>query len=303
NVQVQVMTALVSFDRIFEVLDLEPLIKEKPDAVPLPRTVQAVPAVRAVPAVETVPADSAAALLAPNGSLAPAAPDVTFDRVSFRYPTAAEVSLASLESIALKVPERADASAGVLHDVSFTAPPGQLTALVGPSGAGKTTITALVSRMYDPNDGAVRIGGFDLRDVTLDSLRETVGVVTQDAHLFHDTLRANLAYARPSATEQELMEACEAAQIWDLVSVLPDGLDTIVGDRGYRLSGGEKQRVALARLLLKAPAIVVLDEATAHLDSESEASVQQALKTALTGRTCQSIGHRPANIRHADQNL
>src|SRR5215469_10825098 len=203
NVQVQVMTALVSFDRVFEVLDLEPLIKEKPGAVALPRAAGA------------------------DGS----APEVQFDHVFFRYPTAAEVSLASLESIALKVPERADAGATVLNDVSFTAPPGQLTALVGPSGAGKTTITALVSRMYDPNDGAVRIGGHDLRDVTLDSLHDVVGVVTQDAHLF---------YARPPATEQELIEACEAAQIWDLISVLPDGLDTIVGDRGYRLSGGEK---------------------------------------------------------------
>jgi ATP-binding cassette subfamily B protein len=275
NVQVQVMTALVSFDRIFEVLDLEPLITEKPGAVALPRSAQG---------------DQTA-------------PEISFEHVFFRYPTAAEVSLASLESIALKVPERADASAGVLHDVSFTAPSGQLTALVGPSGAGKTTITALVSRMYDPNDGVVRIGGLDLRDVTLDSLRETVGVVTQDAHLFHDTLRANLAYARPSATEQELMEACEAAQIWDLVSVLPDGLDTIVGDRGYRLSGGEKQRVALARLLLKAPSIVVLDEATAHLDSESEAAVQRALKTALAGRTSLVIAHRLSTIREAEQIL
>jgi ATP-binding cassette subfamily B protein len=257
NVQVQVMTALVSFDRVFEVLDLEPLIKEKPDAVALPDH-------------------------APNNG---AAPDISFEDVSFRYPTAAEVSLASLESIALKTPERADARVGVLHDVSFTAPSGKLTALVGPSGAGKTTITALVSRMYDPNDGTVRIGGHDVRDVTLDSLRDAVGVVTQDAHLFHDTIRANLTYARPSATEQELIDACQAAQIWDLIKVLPDGLDTIVGDRGYRLSGGEKQRVAIARLLLKAPAVVVLDEATAHLDSESEALVQEALRTALTGRT------------------
>ena len=275
NVQVQVMTALVSFDRVFEVLDLEPLIKEKPGAVALPSATGA------------------------DGS----APEVRFDHVFFRYPTAAEVSLASLESIALKVPERADAGATVLNDVSFSAPSGQLTALVGPSGAGKTTITALVSRMYDPNDGAVRIGGDDLRDVTLDSLHDVVGVVTQDAHLFHDTLRANLLYARPSATEQDLIEACEAAQIWDLISVLPDGLDTIVGDRGYRLSGGEKQRVALARLLLKAPSIVVLDEATAHLDSESEAAVQRALKTALTGRTSLVIAHRLSTIREADQIL
>ncbi len=291
NVQVQVMTALVSFDRVFEVLDLEPLIKEKPDAATLPATVE----VRTAVAPAAIPAR--------NEPVVPAAPDITFDHVSFRYPTAAEVSLASLESIALKVPERADAGAGVLHDVSFTVPSGQLTALVGPSGAGKTTITALVSRMYDPNDGAVRIAGLDLRDVTLDSLRDVVGVVTQDAHLFHDTLRSNLLYARPLATQDEVIEACEAAQIWDLISMLPDGLDTIVGDRGYRLSGGEKQRVALARLLLKAPSIVVLDEATAHLDSESEAAVQRALKTALTGRTSLVIAHRLSTIREADQIL
>ncbi|HEV3379809.1 MAG TPA: ABC transporter ATP-binding protein [Trebonia sp.] len=277
NVQVQVMTALVSFDRVFEVLDLEPLITEKPDAVALPRR-------------------------AGDGE-GDAAPEITFDHVSFRYPTAAEVSLASLESIALPTPERTDASAGVLHDVSFTAPSGEITALVGPSGAGKTTITQLVSRMYDPDDGAVRIGGLDLRDVTLESLHDAVGVVTQDAHLFHDTVRANLLYARPSATEAELVGACRAAQIWDLISVLPDGLDTIVGDRGYRLSGGEKQRVALARLLLKAPSIVVLDEATAHLDSESEAAVQEALKLALTGRTSLVIAHRLSTVREASQIL
>jgi ATP-binding cassette subfamily B protein len=274
NVQVQVMTALVSFDRVFEVLDLEPLIKEKPDAVVLPAR------------------DSAGT-----------APAIAFDRVSFRYPTAKEVSLASLESIALKRPERIDAAAGVLHEVSFAAPAGKLTALVGPSGAGKTTITQLVSRMYDPNDGAVLIGGHDIRDVTLDSLRSVVGVVTQDAHLFHDTIRANLLYASPAASEAELVAACRAAQIWDLVSVLPDGLDTIVGDRGYRLSGGEKQRVALARLLLKAPSVVVLDEATAHLDSESELAVQQALAVALQGRTSLVIAHRLSTVREADQIL
>jgi len=275
NVQVQVMTSLVSFDRVFEVLDLEPLIKEKPDAITLPRI---------LPGTDE-------------------APDIRFDDVSFRYPTADEVSLASLESIALKAPERMDAAQGVLHNVSFTAPAGQLTALVGPSGAGKTTITQLVSRMYDPNDGAVLIGGHDLRDVTLDSLHDVVGVVTQDAHLYHDTIRANLLYARPSATEAELIEACQSAQIWDLISVLPDGLDTIVGDRGYRLSGGEKQRVALARLLLKAPSIVVLDEATAHLDSESEAAVQQALTLALRGRTSLVIAHRLSTVLNADQIL
>jgi ATP-binding cassette subfamily B protein len=270
SMQIQVMTALVSFDRVFEVLDLKPLISEKADAVALP---------------------------ASDG------PDITFDDVSFRYPAASEVSLASLESIALPVLERADATAGVLHHVTFRAPPGQLTALVGPSGAGKTTITSLVARLYDPDGGLVRIGGLDLRDVTLDSLHDMVGVVTQDAHLFHDTIRANLLYARPSASEQELIEACEAAQIWDLIGVLPDGLDTIVGDRGYRLSGGEKQRVALARLLLKAPAVVVLDEATAHLDSESEAAVQRALKTALIGRTSIVIAHRLSTVREADQIL
>jgi len=274
NVQIQVMTALVSFDRVFEVLDLEPLIKEKPDAVPL----------RARDDAGT-------------------APDIRFDQVSFRYPTKDEVSLASLESIALKQPERTDAAAGVLHDVSFTAPGGQLTALVGPSGAGKTTITHLVSRMYDPNDGAVLIGGHDIRDVTLQSLHDVVGVVTQDAHLFHDTIRANLLYANPAATDADLVEACEAAQIWDLISVLPDGLDTIVGDRGYRLSGGEKQRVALARLLLKGPSVVVLDEATAHLDSESELAVQQALSLALSGRTSLVIAHRLSTVRAADQIL
>jgi len=274
SVQIQVMTALVSFDRVFEVLDLKPLITEKDGAATLPAR-------------------------DPAGT----APAISFDRVSFRYPTAAEVSLASLESIALKQPERTDAAAGVLHEISFTAPAGELTALVGPSGAGKTTITQLVSRMYDPNDGAVLIGGHDIRDVTLESLHDVVGVVTQDAHLFHDTIRTNLLYARPSATEAEVVEACRAAQIWDLISVLPDGLDTIVGDRGYRLSGGEKQRIALARLLLKAPSIVVLDEATAHLDSESELAVQQALSLALIGRTSLVIAHRLSTVREASQIL
>jgi ATP-binding cassette, subfamily B, bacterial len=282
NVQISVMTALVSFDRVFEVLDLKPLVADRPGAVVLPAR---------------VPAEGV-------GDVADeVAPDIEFDDVSFRYPTAAEVSLASLESIALPQPERAGAAAGVLHGVSFVAPSGQLTALVGPSGAGKTTITALAARLYDPNDGSVRIGGYDLRDVTLESLHDVVGVVTQDAHLFHDTIRANLTYAKPSATELELIEACEAAQIWDLISSLPDGLDTVVGDRGYRLSGGEKQRVAVARLLLKAPTVVVLDEATAHLDSESEVAVQRALKTALAGRTSLVIAHRLSTIREADQIL
>ena len=278
SVQVNVMTALVSFDRVFEVLDLKPLIAEKPDAVLLPRTAEA------------------------NGEGA-LAPEIDFDDVSFRYPSASEVSLASLESIALPAPERRDAGTGVLHEVSFHAPSGQLTALVGPSGAGKTTITALAARLYDPNEGIVRIGGYNLRDVTQESLHDVVGVVTQDAHLFHDTIRANLTYARPAATELELIQACEAAQIWDLISGLPDGLDTVVGDRGYRLSGGEKQRVAVARLLLKAPSVVVLDEATAHLDSESEVAVQRALKIALAGRTSLVIAHRLSTIREANQIL
>src|SRR5579862_7591446 len=282
NVQINVMTALVSFDRVFEVLDLKPLIDERPDAQVLPARVPA----EGVGDVEDE-----------------VAPDIEFDEVSFRYPTASEVSLASLESIALPSPERAGSGAGVMHGVSFRAPSGRLTALVGPSGAGKTTITALAARLYDPNDGTVRIGGYDLKDVTLESLHDAVGVVTQDAHLFHDTIRANLTYAKPSATELELIEACEAAQIWDLISSLPDGLDTVVGDRGYRLSGGEKQRVAVARLLLKAPTVVVLDEATAHLDSESEVAVQRALKTALAGRTSLVIAHRLSTIREADQIL
>jgi ATP-binding cassette, subfamily B, bacterial len=278
NVQINVMTALVSFDRVFEILDLKPLIAERPDAEVLPARV-------------------------PGPGGASIAPEIEFDDVSFRYPTAAEVSLASLESIALPSPERPAPAAGILHEVSFTAPPGQLTALVGPSGAGKTTITALAARLYDPDEGAVRIAGHDIRDVTLESLHDVVGVVTQDAHLFHETIRANLTYARPEATELELIEACEAAQIWDLIASLPDGLDTVVGDRGYRLSGGEKQRVALARLLLKAPSVVVLDEATAHLDSESEVAVQRALKTALSGRTSLVIAHRLSTIREADQIL
>jgi ATP-binding cassette, subfamily B, bacterial len=278
NVQINVMTALVSFDRVFEVLDLKPLIAERPGAEELPAQVTG---------------DGGEQI----------APEIQFDHVSFRYPSASEVSLASLESIALPAPERPASAAGVLHDVSFRAPSGQLTALVGPSGAGKTTITALAARLYDPGEGAVRVGGYDLRDVTLESLHDVVGVVTQDAHLFHDTIRANLLYARPEATELELIEACEAAQIWDLISSLPDGLDTVVGDRGYRLSGGEKQRVALARLLLKAPTVVVLDEATAHLDSESEVAVQQALKRALADRTSLVIAHRLSTIREADQIL
>jgi ATP-binding cassette subfamily B protein len=275
NIQVNFLTALVSFDRVFEVLDLKPLITDQPTA-------------KVLTASEIG-----------DGS----APPIGFDHVSFRYPAAKDISLASLESIALPMPERSGDDAWVLKDVSFLAPGGKLTALVGPSGAGKTTITHLVPRLYDPNSGTVRIGSHDVRDVTLNSLHSAIGVVPQEAHLFHDTLRANLLYARPDATEQDLRQACEAARIWDLLSSLPDGLDTVAGDRGYRFSGGEKQRIALARLLLKEPPVVVLDEATAHLDSESEVAIQQALRTALAGRTSLVIAHRLSTIREADQIL
>ena len=267
NVRVDVMTALVSFDRVFEVLDLAPMVVEAPDARPLP-----------------------------DGPLS-----VQFDDVRFRYPRASEVSLASLESVARE--DTTATGAEVLRGVSFDAPAGTMTALVGPSGAGKTTTTALLTRLYDVTGGAVRIGGVDVRDATLGSLRDAVGVVTQDSHLFHDTIRANLLYARPDATEAELMAACEDAQIGSLIEALPDGLDTVVGDRGHRLSGGEKQRIALARLLLKGPRVVVLDEATAHLDSESEAAVQRALDRALEGRTSVVIAHRLSTVRSADQIL
>jgi ATP-binding cassette, subfamily B, bacterial len=270
GLRLELLTALVSFDRVFEILDLEPLIAERPAAYPLAQT-------REAPGLEVA-------------------------GVWFRYPDADQVSLASLEPAALPAPER-PGDTWVLQDVTFQVPAGKLTALVGPSGAGKTTITHLVPRLYDPVRGTVRIGGHDIRDLTLDSLRSTVGVVPQDAHLFHDTIRANLLYARPSATEKELTEACAAARIWELISSLPDGLDTIAGDRGYRFSGGEKQRLALARLLLKAPSVVVLDEATAHLDSESEAAIQRALATALAGRTSLVIAHRLSTIRAADQIL
>ncbi len=266
NVRVDVMSALVSFERVFEVLDLEPLITQKSDA-------------RALPA----------------GQLS-----VEFDDVHFAYPGADEVSLASLEDVA--IPDHSPRHP-VLHGVSFRAGAGQLVALVGPSGAGKTTISQLVPRVYDVNEGSVRIGGMDVRDVTLQSLRDAIGVVAQDAHLFHDTIRANLLYARPDASEGALIEALKAAQIWDLVSRMPHGMDTVVGDRGHRLSGGEKQRLAIARVLLKAPAIVILDEATAHLDSESEVAVQRALAAALQGRTSLVIAHRLSTIRSADQIL
>jgi ATP-binding cassette, subfamily B, bacterial len=312
NVQVDVMTALVSFDRVFEVLDLKPLIADQPGAVPLRRTAVASTAVGGTAVGGTAVGGTAVGGTAVGGTAVgitggnggtSAAPAIEFDHVSFRYPAASEVSLASLESIAVKVHERDTGPDDVLHDVSFTAPSGKLTALVGPSGAGKTTITHLVARLYDPSEGAVRIGGQDLREVTQDSLHDVVGAVTQDAHMFHDTIRANLVYARPSASEDELIEACRSAQIWEMISLLPDGLDTVVGDRGYRLSGGEKQRLAIARLLLKAPSVVVLDEATAHLDSESEVAVQRALKTALAGRTSLVIAHRLSTIREADQIL
>jgi ATP-binding cassette subfamily B protein len=261
NVRVDVMTALVSFDRVFEVLDLKPLVAESP-----------------------------------NGPLS-----VTFDHVDFTYPKASEVSLASLESIA-----RTDSAGGedpVLRDVSFEVQAGTLTALVGPSGAGKTTITALLSRLYDPVGGRIRIGGEDIREVSFESLRDALGVVTQDSHMFHDTIGANLLYAKPDATAAQVEQACVDAQIWNMISSLPEGLDTVVGDRGYRLSGGEKQRIALARLLLKSPRVVILDEATAHLDSESERAVHQALDNALSGRTSVVIAHRLSTIRGAHQIL
>jgi ATP-binding cassette subfamily B protein len=270
NVRVDVMTALVSFDRVFEVLDLPSTIQEKPDAVAL---------------------DARAARL-------------EFDHVAFTYPRADEVSLASLETVA-RIESRDHGQ--VLHDISFTAEPGQMVALVGPSGAGKTTITHLVARLYDATGGVVRVGDssrlWDVRDVTLQSLEDAVGYVTQDAHMFHDTIRENLRYAQPSATDDQIWAALESAQIAPLVHAMPDGLDTVVGDRGYRLSGGERQRLAIARLLLKAPRIVVLDEATAHLDSESEYAVQRALDTALQGRTSLVIAHRLSTVRNADQIL
>jgi ATP-binding cassette subfamily B protein len=262
NLRIDVMNALVSFDRVFEVLDLAPMIADAPDAQPV-----------------TGPAS------------------VEFDHVSFAYPDAAAVSLASLESVAR--PEQRP-NAEVLHDVSFVAAAGQTVAVVGRSGGGKTTMTHLVARLYDVTGGSVRVGGVDVRHLQLASLRGHVGYVTQDAHMFHDTIAANLRYAAPRATEQQMWAALEAAQIRELVEELPDGLDTLVGERGYRLSGGERQRLAIARLLLKAPPVVVLDEATAHLDSESEAAVQRALDTAMRGRTSIVIAHRLSTIRDAD---
>jgi ATP-binding cassette subfamily B protein len=266
SVQLDVMSTLVSFERLFEVLDLEPMVQETKDA-------QAIP-------------DGPAT--------------VRFDEVRFSYPTAEQVSLASLEAVA--VLDRSE-SGQVINDVSFEIPPGTMTALVGSSGAGKTTLSSLLSRLYDVDGGSISINGTELKEATFSSLQDTVGVVTQDVHLFHDSLRANLAYARPEATDDEIMEALAHAQIAELVVSLPGGLDTVVGERGYRLSGGEKQRVALARLLLKAPRVVVLDEATAHLDAESEALVQAALAKTLKGRTSLVIAHRLSTIRDADQIL
>jgi ATP-binding cassette subfamily B protein len=266
NARVDIMSALVSFDRVFEVLDLPPMIEDDPDAIDLPASARS----------------------------------IEFDNVRFSYPTAGEVSLASLEDVA--VLDTAPAQE-VLRGVSFRAEPGELVALVGPSGAGKTTISQLVPRIYDVREGRVLIGGHDVRTVTQQSLRDRIGVVSQDAHMFHDTIRANLVYAKPGATESELWQAVEQAQIADLVASLPDGLDTVVGDRGHRLSGGEKQRLAIARLLLKAPQIVILDEATAHLDSENEAAVQEALAQALTGRTSLVIAHRLSTVLGAHKIL
>ena len=262
NLRIDVMNALVSFDRVFEVLDLVPMIRDTEDA----------------------------------GSVEGPA-SVSFEHVSFSYPTAGQVSLASLESIA-SLDQRP--SGEVLHDVTFSVAAGQTVALVGRSGGGKTTMTHLIARLYDATDGTVSVAGTDVKKLKQDSLRATVGYVTQDAHMFHDTISANLRYARPDVADAELWEALEAAQLKTLVESLPDGLDTVVGERGYRLSGGERQRLAIARLLLKAPPIVVLDEATAHLDSESEVAVQQALDLAMQGRTSVVIAHRLSTIRNAD---
>ena len=262
NLRIDVMNALVSFDRVFEVLDLEPAIRDRDDAVPV-----------AGPA------------------------SVDFDHVSFTYPSAAEVSLASLESIA-SLDQRPNTE--VLHDLTFTVAPGQTVALVGRSGGGKTTMTHLIARLYDTSGGTVSVAGTDVGDLQLASLRDAVGYVTQDAHMFHDTIRNNLRYAQPDVTDERIWQLVDAAQIGDLIRSLPDGLDTVVGERGYRLSGGERQRLAIARLLLKAPPIVVLDEATAHLDSESEAAVQQALDLAMEGRTSIVIAHRLSTVRNAD---
>ncbi|GAA3744215.1 ABC transporter ATP-binding protein [Plantactinospora mayteni] len=266
SARVEVMSALVSFERVFEILDLKPLISEKPDAGRVP-----------------------------DGPVS-----VELAGVTFGYPSADKVSLASLEEVATL-----DTRGGVdvLHDVSFRVEPGQLVALVGSSGAGKSTIAQLVPRLYDADSGAVRLAGQDVRDLTADSIRDTLGLVTQDGHLFHDTIRANLLLARPGATEEELWDALRRARLADLIEGLPDGLDTVVGERGYRLSGGERQRLTIARLLLARPRVVILDEATAHLDSTSEAAVQAALGEALADRTALVIAHRLSTVRAADQIL
>ncbi|MGW0861508.1 ABC transporter ATP-binding protein [Streptomyces sp. NPDC002611] len=264
--RVEVMSALVSFERVFEVLDLRPLIEEKPDA-------------RGVP----------------EGPVA-----VEFEQVRFGYPAADKVSLASLEEVATLDRRGGDE---VLHGISFRAEPGQTVALVGSSGAGKSTVAQLLPRLYDADEGAVRVGGVDVRDLSARALRETLGMVTQDGHLFHDTVRANLLLARPAATEEEVWDALRRARLDDLVRSLPDGLDTVVGERGYRLSGGERQRMTIARLLLARQRVVILDEATAHLDNTSEAAVQEALTEALDGRTAVVIAHRLSTVRSADQIL
>jgi len=266
NVRIDVMTSLVSFERVFEVLDLEPMVKNRDNAVVLKTT----------------------------------EPRIEFKNVNFSYPRAEEISLASLESAAKAETVQ---SGQVLRDLSFVAAPGTMTALVGPSGAGKTTISALLPRLYDVTDGSISIDGHDIRDLTLESLRDSIGVVMQDAHLFHETIAENLRYAKQDATEEEMMQACKSAQIWNLIASLPNGLETMVGERGHRLSGGEKQRLAIARLLLKSPAVVILDEATAHLDSENEQLVHAALQTALKGRTSIVIAHRLSTVRDADQIL
>jgi ATP-binding cassette subfamily B protein len=264
NVRIDVMTSLVSFERVFEVLDLEPMVKNRENA--------------------TV--------------LVTSKPRIEFKNVDFAYPKAEEISLASLESAA-KV--ETVQSGQVLKDLSFVAEPGTMTALVGPSGAGKTTISALLPRLYDVTDGAISIDGHDIRDLTLESLRDSIGVVMQDAHLFHETIAENLRYAKQDATEEEMIQACKSAQIWKLIDSLPNRFETMVGERGHRLSGGEKQRLAIARLLLKSPSVVILDEATAHLDSENEQLVHTALQTALKGRTSIVIAHRLSTVKDADQ--
>ena len=266
TVRVDVMGALVSFERVFEVLDLVPMVQDSPTAI----------------------------------DLSSKTPKVEFSNVRFSYPKGSDISLASLESAAR--PEIAE-SGEILKGISLTAQSGSLTALVGPSGAGKTTIGALLPRLYDVTGGSISIDGVDIREIALNSLRDSIGVVMQDSHLFHDTITANLLYAKPDATVDEMKDACKAAQIWDLIESLPNGLETMVGERGHRLSGGEKQRLAIARLLLKSPSIVILDEATAHLDSENEELVQKALAKALQGRTSFVIAHRLSTIMAADQIL